>query len=288
MPPRYLVIACLIAGCGGSPGAGDPCAVAAFAVQIDVQVSAVVGAERVVMHWADRPANEGVRGPQGSGVVSLRRELATRAEAAAFHVPFIVLVDGVERARAEIDFVACDLVADIGHDPASRTQAVYRFMLDNSTFEGGSNIAYSPRVACLTRATPPLLIDQLSSCPAAKPHLVYLLPLAAPLVATRVLLDGVPVEPRTIGRWDTGLLLEIDLESARDGASLSVELGGASAGTLQTASVTCPRAPSPDGTTPALAYQRQSLKIEAGVLQLDSNAGYECGWVDGQNVTAIP
>lgn len=282
----------LVVGCATpAEDPPPPCATPEFAAQVDVLSPHAIGIQGVVVHWVDQPADEGVEGPPAFGVTSLRREFATRTAAESFRGPFVVLVGGVERARAEVDFGACDFVAELGEDPSEVTQAVFRFTFElDGSFGPGSHIVWTPQLACFATATPPDVGAALvTPCAADERRLVYYLALDPPRVPTRILLDGEPIAPRSIGTWGDWVYLEIVIESPASRPptdvdhQLSVELDGVVAEPITASFDECTRL---YGDALTLMYQRQSLSLEGGVLQ--AVPGCECGFSDGRRLNHSP
>jgi hypothetical protein len=277
-----------VAGC--QTAADDVCSPPPeLAIQIDLTVPYDVGTQGVVIHWSDQDPAAGVVGPAGSGVVPLRREFSTRAEAVAFDLPFVVRVAGVERGRASVAFADCDQVSALGHDPDGRRQAVFGYALD---FDG--NLEGAPRgLRCLATTGPTLDEALARGCAISERRLMYRTRLEGPLAPTFVLVDDVEVPPYAIGVGSQAVELEIHMVSPLDAPvtlvahDVVIEQAGVASTPYRAGFGTCIRADE-DVDPAALVFQREALELVDGVLQLDEWSGYECGTIDGTVFGAIP
>lgn len=285
-----------LAGCSESSGQ-EPCDLPPYAIQVDVQIPFDIGTQGVVVHWADQVPADGAVGPEGFGVASLRREFGTRAEAESFQVPFVVLVGGQQSASGEVDFAACDFVAELGQEPLERTQAVFRYRWDEfGTLGPGSNYAFTPMLACVTTTAHPGVPEQiLWGCSGSQRHLVLYLPVDSSVTMTETRRDGELIAPRTIGRWGSGVLLELDLQSetSTPAAAVSSEVGvrvdGAPEATIVVDFDACLDQSISVGKDPdSLVYQRRTLTLEDGTLAIDEWSGLNCMWADGTGLSVSP
>lgn len=284
--------------CGGPSGDADSCELAPYSIQVDVQVPADLISELLV-HWSDQSPDDGVVATEGFAVASLRRDFATRIEAETFRGPFLILVGGEELARFDVDFSACEFVATLGHEPQERTQAVFRysFQPEGATFGPGSNVAYTPTLACMTTTGLPWLPQQiLEGCSPSERHMVLYLGVEATTTKVEIRGDGALIAPRTIGQWGSGVLVEIDLPSARGtpvgetSFQVGVTIDGQSEATAVVNWSTCAALSSAGaGHDPeTLVYERRTLTLEGGALAVDEGSGVECMWANGTILIATP
>ncbi len=277
------LLALAVVGCDHG---ADACEVPAYEIRVEIAVSFDEAQDGLTVYWDDQTPSAGVSVHDvGSRGVVLRRVFATRADALAFDVPFVVRVADREVDRRTVSFADCDRVADIGSDPTLRREAVYAYSTDNG-------VDY---LRCYSTAGIPAPSDAYAAgCELTERHDRYRLtvPAAGDL---RLLVDGVAAEPHGIAPDVAGVLLEIDLAAPLDTPphdvdhTLMIEQGGEASSAFDASLSPClAQLASDDVAADRLHYQQRTLRLVDGVLEIDGWGGIECGTLDGETIVSIP
>jgi len=289
----WAAVACLagaITACAedGGSGAGDDDP--AFAIDVEVWFPGGAGSMGAQAHWEGEAPAAPTTQAQPLGI---RKTFATRAEALAFGGAFVALAGGVEVGRATVAFSACDLVADVGLDPADRRRAVFRYVVDvDGRLAAGSYQARHAPIACDLGVPTPSSVGGITPLAPVGPGHELVLWAAAPRTALRVELAGAEIVPDSVGTYRNDQVLlglrlpwpaDADVSAIR--APLAVVVGGLPAGPVDVSFERCIIQAGFDGYGPAdIVRQENDLQLAGATLSFDLS-DYTCFWSDGGAVS---